>query len=564
MNIMHFINFLGGLAIFLYAMKLMSDNLNAVAGDEMKRILKKLTNTPIKGVFVGIAVTSIIQSSSATSVMLIGLVNSGIMSLTQAIGVIMGANIGTTITGQLIAFKFGDFAFVFIIIGIILLFIKHSKAMERWAMIILGFGLLFIAIEIMSEAVVPIKNSVMAMQYLASLSTNPILAVLTGTVFTMLIQSSSASIGIVIVLASNKLIEPLGAMYLVFGDNIGTTITAWLASLSVTRSGKRIALVHTLFNVIGTLIFMLLTYLGLYEKFVCFVTSGNATEHGNLSRFVANAHTYFNVINCLIFLPFTGYLEKIAVYCIRKDNTETLSTGEPKHLNPLLIPSSVLAVEQSIKEMGEMLKLVRLSLEVSMEAYQTRNYRKQEKVVKIENAIDQLQKEITLYLVAINDSSNSKIISQKIPSLLHTVNDIEKMGDFTETINEILNNQIQRQKNTFFPEFLTVIEDSYTKTMHMCDLTLTCLAHYDKECHDTVIEMEKEFRTYHFELRKSILTKIQNSECDAESGLNTIDYIDEIELIAKKFTNIVRARQNRFVYQPPDRPQAERKIDSEE
>jgi len=575
MNIMDIIKFLGGLAIFLYSMKLMSDNLNAVAGDEMKRILKKLTNTPLKGVFVGLAVTSIIQSSSATSVMLIGLVNSGIMNLTQAIGVIMGANIGTTITGQLIAFKFINLAYAFIIIGIILIFIKHSKAMERWALIILGFGLLFVAIDIMSKAVLPLQESNLAIEFLISLSTNPILAVLMGTVFTMLIQSSSASIGIVIVLTSKGLIQPLGAMYLVFGDNIGTTITAWLASLSVSRSGKRIALIHTLFNVIGTIIFIALTSVGYYEKFIWWVTPGNLPtgsvtmpitpeiEH-MLARFVANTHTYFNVINCLLFLPFTGYLEKIVMYCIQKDSTETISTGEPKHLNPLLIPSSVLAVEQSIKEMSEMLKLVKLSLEVSMEAYNTRNYRKQEKVVKIENAIDQLQKEITLYLVAINDHSNSRIISQKIPSLLHTVNDIEKMGDFTEQINEILNNQIQHQKTTFFPEFLSIIEDSYTKTIHMCDLTLQCLEHFDRNCHDTVIEMELSFRTFHNELRKEILTKIQNADCDAESGLNTIDYIDEIEMIAKKLTNIVKARQNRFVYQPADRPQSERKFDGEE
>jgi len=563
MNVMFFINFLGGLAIFLYAMKLMSDSLNAVAGDEMKRILKKLTNTPLKGVFVGLAVTGIIQSSSATSVMLIGLVNAGIMNLAQAVGVIMGANIGTTITGQLIAFKLGDFAFVFIIIGVILLFMKQSKSMERWAMIFFGFGLLFVAINIMSDSVVPLKDSPVALEYMTSLSTRPILGVLTGLIFTMLIQSSSAAIGIVIVLASKQLIDPIGAMYLVFGDNIGTTITAWLASLSVSRSGKRIALIHTLFNVIGTCIFMLLTHLGYYTRFVCLVTSGSFNEFGDLARFVANTHTYFNVINCLIFLPFTRILEKTAMYLIKLDNTETISTGEPKHLDPLLLPSSALAVEQSIKEMREMLKLVKLSLEVSMDAYLTRNYRKQERVTKIENAIDQLQKEITLYLVAIQDHSKSRLISQMIPSLLHTVNDIEKMGDFTEQINEILNHQILGQKSTYFPEFMTIMEETHTDIIHMCDLTISCLEFLDKEFSSELIDMERNINQFHIELRKTILVKIQNAECDAESGINTLDYIDEIELIAKKLTNIVRARSNRFIYQPPDRPESERNINYE-
>jgi len=566
MNVMFFINFLGGLAIFLYAMKLMSDSLNAVAGDEMKRILKKLTNTPLKGVFVGLAVTGIIQSSSATSVMLIGLVNASIMSLSQAVGVIMGANIGTTITGQLIAFKLGDFAFVFIIIGVILLFIKQSKSMERWAMIFFGFGLLFVAINIMSDSVVPLRNSPVALEYMTSLSTRPILGVLTGLIFTMLIQSSSAAIGIVIVLASKHLIDPIGAMYLVFGDNIGTTITAWLASLSVSRCGKRIALVHTLFNVIGTCIFMLLTHLGYYEKFVCLVTTGSIFDvrtivnERTLARFVANTHTYFNVINCLIFLPFTGLLEKTAMYLIKLDNTETISTGEPKHLDPLLLPSSALAVEQSIKEMREMLKLVKLSLEVSMEAYLTRNYRKQERVTKIENAIDQLQKEITLYLVAIQDHSQSRLISQMIPSLLHTVNDIEKMGDFTEQINEILNHQILGQKSTYYPEFMSIMEETHADIIHMCDLTISCLEFLDKEFSTELFDMERSINQFHVEFRKTILVKIQNAECDAESGINTLDYIDEIELIAKKLTNIVKARSNRFIYQPLDRPESERNI----
>ena len=427
MNVLFFINFLGGLAMFLFAMKVMSDNLHAVAGNEMKRILKKLTNTPWKGVIVGLTVTGIVQSSSATSVMLIGLVNAGLMNLSQAVGVIMGANIGTTITAQLIAFKLGHYAFIFVIAGVIMLFAKQSKAMERWSLIVLGFGLLFISLGVMSDSVVPLRHSPAARDFLISVSDNPFLAVFAGTLFTMMIQSSSAAIGIVIVLATNHLISIEGAMYLVFGDNIGTTITAWFASIGVNRTARRVALVHSMFNIIGTVVFAFMTHLGLYAKFVNILTPGDIFNGGSIPRFVANTHTYFNIINCLIFLPFANLLSKFAYFIIKKDNSETLSTGEPKHLDIHLLQTAELAVEQSIKEMREMLKLVKKSLEVSMDSFLNRNYRKQEKIKKIENAIDHLQKEITLYLVAINEHSTSQAIAKKIPSLLHTVNDIEKL-----------------------------------------------------------------------------------------------------------------------------------------
>lgn len=231
MSFLDFVNLLGGLALFMFGMNKMSENLQAVAGNEMRRILKMLTNTPLKGVLVGLGVTALVQSSSATTVMMIGLVNAGIMTLYQAVGVVMGANIGTTVTAQLIAFKLGDYAFAFVITGVVLLIMRRSRRMERWSAIVLGFGLLFVGLNVMSDAVVPLKNSEIARNFMADLSTHPLTAILTGLIFTMMIQSSSASIGIVIVLASSGLIGFEGAMYLVFGDNIGTTITAWLAGL---------------------------------------------------------------------------------------------------------------------------------------------------------------------------------------------------------------------------------------------------------------------------------------------------------------------------------------------
>ncbi len=553
MDFFSIIKLFGGLALFLYAMKTMSDNLQSVAGNEMKNILKKLTNTPLKGVLIGAAVTGIIQSSSATTVMMVGLVNAGIMSLSQAVGVIMGANIGTTMTAQLIAFKIGNYAFLFVIIGVILLFLRQNKSMEKWSFVILSFGLLFIGLDVMSEAVKPLQNSQAAKDLLILLSGNPITGILTGTLFTMMIQSSSASIGIVIVLATNQLIPYEGALYLVFGDNIGTTITAWLASISVNRTAKRVACVHTLFNVFGTAIFGLLTYLGIYTQIINYITPGDIYKGEGIARHIANAHTFFNVLNTLVFLPFAGLLAYVAKKLIPGDTSETLSMGEPRHLDYNLIYTPEVAIEQSIKEMREMLRLVRLSIHMSMHLYLERNYRKIENIDKIENAIDNLQREITLYLVAISEKSVSDSIAKKIPPLLHTVNDIEKLGDHAVQISEILHNQILSQKVPFFADFSKELDENHQKILYMIDLTLNYMKDFNQKHSYMIIELEGRINQYHNDTRKRVMEMIQKSECDPVSGLNIIDYIDTIETIADKLKNIVKAGSHGFKYQPIDK-----------
>jgi len=547
-NLLQIINFVGGLALFIFGMNKMSDNLQAVAGNEMRRILKMLTNTPLKGVMVGLGVTGLIQSSSATTVMMVGLVNAGIMTLSQAVGVVMGANIGTTVTAQLIAFNIGQYAFAFIIAGVTLLMIRRSRAMERWSQIIIGFGLLFIGLNVMSVAVSPLKDSQLARNFMINLSSNPFLGILTGTMFTMLVQSSSASVGIVIVLAANGLIPFEGALYLVFGDNIGTTITAWLASLGANSSARRVALVHTMFNVIGTILIGTLTYLGIYTVIIDRLTPGSIAAGENIARHVANGHTFFNVVNTLIFLPFAGFLAKIATRIIPDGKEEVISLSEPKHLNYMLISNSDLAIGQSLKEMREMLRLVRLGLMTAYEAFRDKNYKKQGKVARIETAIDNLQKEITLYLVAVNEKTNADDIIQKIPALLHSVNDIEKIGDFTEEVNRILNDQIHAQKLPLSDNFRAIIDDLHEKLIYMLDLSIDYLDDLKEDYTYKIIEMEGRINETHRTQRQNILSLIQNGECDAAGGLNTIDYLDVMEIAADKLKNLVKAGSHKFVY----------------
>ena len=548
MNLLHIINLVGGLALFLFGINKMSDSLQAVAGSEMRRILKVLINTRLKGVLVGLGVTVLIQSSSATTVMMIGLVNTGIMTLNQAVGVVMGANIGTTITAQLIAFNIGQYAFLFVILGVTLLFIRKSKTMEHWSQILIGFGLLFVGLNVMGNSVSPLQNSITARNLMIRLASNPILSVLVGTCFTMLIQSSSASIGIVMVLASTGLIPFEGALYLVFGDNIGTTITAWLAALSSGNTAKRVAMVHTLFNVFGTIIFGILTYLGIYTLLINWITPGNVYAGQNIARHIANGHTMFNVINMILFLPFANQLAKLATKIIPPDKVETISLGEPKHLNYTIISNSDLAINQSIKEMREMLRLVRMELMLAYQAFKEKDYKKQMRVSRIEKAIDNLQREITLYLVAVNEKTNAEDIIYKIPALLHTVNDIEKIGDFTEEINKILNEQIIAKKHHLSPKFISIIDELHSKLLFMLDLSIDYLVELKEDYIYKIIEMEGRINETHHHLREEILSQVQNGKCNAAEGLNTIDYIDEVEEIADKLKNLVKAGTHNFVY----------------
>jgi len=470
------------------------------------------------------------------------------MTLNQAVGVVMGANIGTTITAQLIAFNIGQYAFLFVILGVILLFIRKNRVMEHWSQIIIGFGLLFVGLNVMSAAVSPLQESVVMRNLMIKLATNPLLSILIGTAFTMLIQSSSASIGIVIVLASTGLIPFEGALYLVFGDNIGTTITAWLAAMSSGNTAKRVALVHTLFNIFGTIIFGTLTYLGIYTIFINWITPGNVYAGQNIARHIANGHTMFNVFNTLLFLPFANQLANLATRIIPPDKVETISLGEPKHLNYTIISNSDLAINQSIKEMREMLRLVRMELMLAYQAFKERDYKKQMKVSKIEKAIDNLQREITLYLIAVNEKTNAEDIIHKIPALLHTVNDIEKIGDFTEEINKILNEQITAPKQHLSSEFIAMIDDLYSKLLYMLDLSIDYLVELKEDYIYKIIEMEGRINETHHYLREEILTQVQNGKCNAAGGLNTIDYLDEVEEIADKLKNLVKAGTHKFVY----------------
>ena len=279
------------------------------------------------------------------------------------------------------------------------------------------------------------------------------------------------------------------------------------------------------------------------------ITPGNAYEGVNIARHIANAHTLFNILNTLMFLPFAKYLAIMAEKLIPGDDSENFSLGETKHLNYHLVGSPEIAIEQAILEMREMLKLVKLSIKTAMQLYKDKNYRKIEKVDQIENAIDDLQKAITLYLVKVNEKSNIDAVTKKIPSLLHTVNDIERLGDHAVLLSDTLNHQILTQKEHFPDEFEEEISELHDNIIYMIDLSLEYMRNLDTKHSFMIIELEGRINQYHKDMRKKVLNMIQSNECDANSGINMIDYIDTIETIADRLKNIVKAGSYKFIYQ---------------
>jgi phosphate:Na+ symporter len=335
-----FFGVVGGLGLFIFGMKIMSEGLQKIAGRSMRRILEMLTKTTIAGVAVGAGVTAIIQSSSATTVMLIGFVQAGLLSLKQSIGVVLGANIGTTITAQIIAFKIHKYALPAIGLGVLLYFFIPRKKLKYIGQVILGFGLLFFGLAVMTSVFGPLKSSPEFRQFFVTFSKNPLLAVLTGAVLTMIVQSSSATVGITMTLAAVGLLDFVTAFAVILGDNIGTTVTAQLAALNANITAKRTAWAHTLFNLIGAAYMLILLNVKIngqpiFLYFINLITPGNVWAGQNIERHVANSHSIFNIVNCIIFIPLAGVMAFVVTKMIRGE-VEVIEHGT-KYLDNRMI-----------------------------------------------------------------------------------------------------------------------------------------------------------------------------------------------------------------------------------
>jgi phosphate:Na+ symporter len=540
---------IGGLGLFLFGMVLMSEGLRKAAGPKLKNILESATKTRLTAFLVGAGVTSLIQSSSATTVMVVGLVNAGLLTLKQAIGVIIGANVGTTATAWLVSMSGLEFldismyAMPAIGLGFLLQIAGRSRKTKSFGEIILGFGILFLGIDIMKGAFSPLEKSQRVQELFISFGNKPLLALLAGLGVTMLIQSSSASIAIVQLLAmdgafgSNWETAFNVAMPFVLGANIGTTITAQLAALQANRNGRRAAWAHTMFNVLGVVIAYPFVALGWYRAFVQMISPwelGPAT----IASEIAIGHTMFNVANSGIFLPMSGLLEKVAIKLVPKRPSEVAMA--PVVLEKHLLDTPEIALAQAKREIVHMAKTANRAFSQSIEGIIEDDRRKLGSVKEIEDVVDSLQFEITSYLSALSSRRLSEEVSIELPVLLHAVNDLERIGDHAVNIVEIAQRKIE-QKLSFTSLALAEAEQLRKEASQMFGYIITALENNDTAAARLALVNEDSLNKMQVVFRRSHVQRMTDGTCSAEAGLIFIDLVDNVEKMGDHLSNIAQA-----------------------
>ncbi len=525
--------FLGGLGIFLFGIKFMSEGLQKTAGDKLRKILETVTSNPIMGVIAGTLVTGIIQSSSGTTVLAVGLVNAGLLNLRQAIGIIMGANIGTTMTSFLIGFKISQYSLPIIALGAILIFFSKTKKVNYIGQIFFGFGMLFLGMELMSDGMKPLREAEVFVHFMETLAHIPLLGILVGTVFTVIVQSSSATIGVLQGLAETGAVTFNQALPILFGDNIGTTVTAALAAIGTSVAAKRAALSHVLFNVIGTIIFLPLLTLGIFPKIVMFIA-----EDMNIRMQIAWAHGLFNVSNTLIQLPFIALIALIVTKLIPGDGASI--EFKPKYLDKRLLTNPSVALGQATHEALRMGTLAKDSLNDVVDFFFTKDDKKLNTSVQKEEVINNLDREITNYLVQLTQSSLSKIESNRSTMLLQTINDIERVGDHAENLGELAT-FAHEHKLIFSDEAISELKEMISLTSDTYQMSLDALEKEDTELAKKVLENEYSIDKMEKDLRKSHLQRLNTGVCYGSSGVIFLDMISNLERIGDHSVNIAQA-----------------------
>ena len=533
---------IGGLGLFIFGMKYLSDGLQKVAGTRLRRILRSLTQNKFRGVLLGTVVTSIIQSSSVTTVMLVGLVNAGIVNLFQAASVVIGANIGTTITAQIIAFKISKYALPSIGIGVAMMLISKKKKTQFWGQVILSFGIVFLGLSTMSGVMKPLKDIPAVREFFVQLSHSPILSIFLGVVFTMAVQSSSASIGIVLSLASVGLIDFRAALFLVLGDNIGTTITAWLASIGGTTSAKRMACFHSFFNIIGVVYFAFLIHIGVYAKFIDAITPG-AVNTATISRHIANGHTVFNVLNGLIFLFILNPVVRLTQRII--PGKDIYVDTEFKYLQDKLLSTPEIAVESAKKELIAMAEMVRKTIETAVEGFFKKDKKSIAHVQTQESAIDHLQHDITFYLAKLSSQNLSPALGIKLPPLLHSVNDLERISDHAVNVAE-LTEKVYADDLEFSNKAIAEMRNYFAKIEDMFDETLRAIEYGDAMAVERIMRYEEEANNMQKEYLNDHTQRLCQRKCNPHSALVFVDFINNLEKIADHLTNVTQASQRDF------------------
>lgn len=518
---------LGGLGLFLYGMNLMGIGLEKAAGDKLKRLIEVLTNNRLMGVLVGIIVTMIIQSSSATTVMVVGFVNAGLMTLHQAVGVIMGANIGTTITAQLIAFNLTDYAPIAVALGVGIWIATSKKKAKSMAEILIGFGILFMGMDMMGKGLKPLADMPIFTKIMISLK-NPVLGMLVGLGLTAIIQSSSASVGLLQALAGQGLIQMDVAFPILFGQNIGTTTTALISSIGANKTAKRAAVLHFLFNLIGTILFMSFLQYPV-ERFVVKLSPFNVKKQ------IANAHFLFNLVNVIVLLPFANILVKAAKILVPGD--DKLEAQEAKFLDPRIIETPTIAIGQVSKEILRMGDMALDNLMKVKDALVEAKYDNIDLALEQEQKINRLQREITDYLVILSNAPISDDEHKRVNVYLNIINDIERVGDHAENIAELA--MVRRDNNyPFTDQAISELHEIFDKTSEAFKQSLEALRTDSQALAKGVLALEEEVDTLERQNRTNHIERLNKGLCQTGSGIIFLDAISNLERIADHSSNI--------------------------
>ena len=512
-------SFLGGLGMFLFCIKYMGDGLQLAAGDRLKYILDKYTTSPFLGVLVGIFVTVLIQSSSGTSVITIGLVSAGLLTLRQAIGIIMGANIGTTVTSFIIGFNISHFSLPIIFLGAALLFFTKVKTLNNAGRILFGFGGIFYALTLMSGAMEPLKYLPDFRIWTVNLSKNPILGVFVGTLLTMLVQASSATISILQNLYQEGLIDLKGALPVLFGDNIGTTITAIIAVIGSNTSAKRLAASHVMFNVIGTVIFLILL-----SPFSTFIEFMQKLLHLNPKMTIAFSHGTFNAVTTILLFPFIGALEYIVVKLIKEKKEVEKDVYTVKYLDPMLMGTPSIALGQVKLELIEMTNFSLENIKESVEFFNTREEKYAKEVEEKEEVINYIDQEITKYLTGILRENLNDKDGEDVTAYLDMCRDIERIGDHAAGIIREVN--LGMKKSLKFSNLVYEEVDTLTKIIvKMIELSIEAVKDSNKEKAIEVLDLHNKLYTKDKEIRKKHQKRLSAQECEIKSGLLYTDLL---------------------------------------
>ena len=527
----NYLELLAGLALFLFGMHMMSENLEKAAGSKLRNMLNVLTKNKFLGLLVGALFTMVIQSSSATTVLTVGLVNAGLMDLAQSVGVIFGANIGTTITAQLIAFKLTKIAPVLLLAGIGLMIFQKKRYIKNIGAVVLGFGLLFFGLNTMSNSMKPLRDMV-EFQQLMTRFESPVIGLLVGMGMTAIIQSSSASVGILQALAMQDLIGIDTAVFIILGTNIGTCVTAILASLGTSKNAKRVAIIHLTFNILGAVVMSLLVWLLPVTDWISRISPNSAV------RQIANAHMGFKIVETILFFPISALLVKLAKKIIPGEEPKK----EPMKLmfvEDHLFATPTIFVAQLIKEVERMASLTEKSIKNAVKAFSTKSEELIDKVFNCESVIDYLNHEITRYLVKANQLDLSPGDAKLVGAMYHVINDLERIGDHAENIAEFAQVTLDDKKISFSEKALVELKDMSEKVFYLFSLSNRIFRETDLESASRdVASLEQEIDDLEKALRKKHIKRLKNGKCSPRAGTIFIDILSNLERVADHSTNI--------------------------